>query len=67
MIPAPFGQMKRQNFFTRKAHTAAKRAAKRRARGTRGRWLRAWPYLSTQKGGKNAGKAPRYDARPASR
>lgn len=67
----PFGQMKRRNFGIRKAHTAAKRAAKRRGRPRRGRgrssYLNGWPQLATQKGGKNNGRAPSYSDRPASR
>lgn len=58
-----------------KGSSAARQAVKngrRIARHGRKRWMKDKPVMKqgaggTDKGGKNAGKAPRYDDRPASR
>jgi len=61
----PHGSGKGSPFYERKRTTAARRKARRMARGKRSgkrSWLRGWPGQDTQKGGKNAGRAPSYTA-----
>lgn len=73
----PFSSGKQPAFYTMKAGTAAKKIARRRAGkvrqaksggqkrrvAVRGAWMRGWPELRTDKGGKNNGRAVFYTDR----